>query len=479
MNLGLFLSVLSLAGWRGETVNFRPTADVRIGMPPAGVMVREGVLRDVRYVKKPHGTEYASASDRVEWGAKDAKALRVAQLVIAPDAKPGRYLVGDVELTVVDRVLPPPREWKYFMGGMWHNPWSIARLTKTEPWSEAHLRECRKFLEMTAAIGSRVIMATLSDLPWNHQCYDANLTMVRHVKHEGTGGWTFDYSVFDKWVALSLETGNGPKISCYSLIPWGYEVYWEDETGHPNRLVAKPGTKEFAEYWGPFLKDFERHLRERGWFEQTVLSFDERSPEDVKAILDFLVAEKVSLLTSAACNEKSDAFKDVCVSMHTQLLNESMDDAFFARAKREYAEKGIATVYYVCCFPEKPNTFMWSDPDDAFWLAVMPIAKGIQGMSRWTFDSWPKDPMKDASYYWWNAGDTFFAYPDGSPSIRYLMLQNGVQNGEKWRILRDAGVCAAELEALAKKYDIPSALKKGDGDFAALVAETLELLNRP
>lgn len=478
MTISLLLAVLSLAGWRGETVNFRPAADVKIGAAPAGVTVREGVLREVRYVTKPHGTEYASAADRVEWDAKDASAPRVAQVVIAPDAKPGVYAMGDVELRVVDRVLPPPRQWKYFLGGMWHHPWAIARLTKTEPWSEAHLAECRKFLKMSAAIGSRVVMATLSDLPWNHQCYDANLTMVRHVKHLGTGEWTFDYSVFDKWVALSLETGNGPMISCYSLVPWGYEVYWEDETGHPNRVVAKPGTKEFADYWGPFLHDFEKHLRAKGWLEQAALAFDERSPEDVKAIHEFLKKEGLGLRLAASCNAGGGQFADVKVAVHTQILNKSVDDAFCAAARRRYEEGRGATVCYTCCYPRCPNTFVWSDPDDAFWLGVMPIAKGMQGYSRWTFDSWPKDPMKDASYSFWDAGDTYFAYPDGSPSIRYLMLQNGVQNGEKWRILRDAGVGAAELAALAKKYDIPSALKKRDGDFRALVDETKELLNR-
>ena len=474
----IFLATHSLAGWRGEIINFKSDSRLAIEAASQGVTVREGVLKNVSYVTKPHGTEYAAAADRVAWDAQDPQMPYVYQIAIAPDAAPGRYKMGDVELRVVNRILPPPREWKYFMGGMWHNPWSIARLTKTEPWSEAHLKECRKFLEMTAAIGSRVIMATLSDLPWNHQCYDANLTMIRHVKHEGTGAWSFDYSIFDKWVALSLETGNGPQINCYSLIPWGYEVYWEDETGHPNRLVAKPGTKEFADYWGPFLKDFERHLRAKGWLDQTVLAFDERSAEDVNAILKFLDDEKISLRTAAAHNEESGKFSSVRVSVYSQILNESLDDAFCAMAKKRYEEGKGPTVYYTCCFPEKPNTFIWSDPDDAFWLAVMPIAKGLQGYSRWTFDSWPKDPMKDASYYWWNAGDTYFAYPDGSPSIRYLMLQNGVQNGEKWRILRDAGEYTSELEELAKKYDILSALKKRDGDFRTLIEETKELLNR-
>ena len=81
-------------------------------------------------------------------------------------------------------------------------------------------------------------------------------------------------------------------------------------------------------------------------------------------------------------------------------------------------------------------------------------------------------------YSCWPSGDTFFVYPNGDPSWRYLNLLNGYQNGEKWRILEaEGGAAAAELEKLGMQYDVRSALAKKDGDFRELVRDTLTALN--
>ena len=86
--------------------------------------------------------------------------------------------------------------------------------------------------------------------------------------------------------------------------------------------------------------------------------------------------------------------------------------------------------------------------------------------------------MEDATYACRPSGDTFFVYPNGDPSWRYLNLLNGYQNGEKWRILeKEGGETAAALERLGKRYDAKSAMEKRDGDFRGLLADTLEVLN--
>ena len=142
-------------------------------------------------------------------------------------------------------------------------------------------------------------------------------------------------------------------------------------------------------------------------------------------------------------------------------------------------EEGRKVLFYVCCSPPAPNTFIASDPDDAFWLPLFAAAKGLSGFSRWTFDSFPEDAMKDATYSCWPSGDTFFVYPNGDPTWRYLNLLNGYQNGEKWRILEaGGGAAAAELERLGRRYDMKSALAKKDGDFRELVRDTMRALNR-
>ena len=387
-----------------------------------------------------------------------------------------------VSLHVADLTLPPPKDWGYFTGDYWHHPWALARVTHTEPWTKEHFDAMRPFMDYTARMGLKTVMCTIGELPWNHQCYDPNKTMIRHIRHGGkpgfggTGEWSFDYTVFDKWVEFNYETGNGPNLICFSLCPWDYELWYEDESGRPWHFNAKPGTKEYDEYWTPFLIDFRKHLKAKGWFDHTFLCADEREAEDVKAYMELLRRVAPDFHVNAASNGDPKLFDGFKLFIFSQIL--SHIDADFLKEAARIRASGRKVVYYVCCVPEKPNTFIDSDPDDAFWLGVSPIPMGLDGFTRWTFDSFPKDAMTDTTYASWPSGDTFFVYPNGDPSWRYLNLLNGIQNGEKWRILAErGGEKAKALAVLAKKYDPVAAQQKKDGDFKALIAETLEALN--
>ena len=141
-------------------------------------------------------------------------------------------------------------------------------------------------------------------------------------------------------------------------------------------------------------------------------------------------------------------------------------------------KEGKVTTYYICCGPAKPNTFMDSELDEAFWCGAYPAMCGLDGLLRWAWNSWPLDACADASYGNWRAGDTFLVYPDGSPSARFLELLNGIQQAEKFNILKSKGVRVDELQALAAKYDLKAALGKKPGDFRDLVKATREVLNR-
>lgn len=500
MNFLIFATALVLGGWKGETVSFRydhTAAKDGLFAPkweksPAGWEKKSGVMRGVKYMTKVHGTEFGYAPDRVEWNASTnltagGSCIVVGQIKIPSSAKAGDYDLSfagrAVKLRVTNRVLPPPSKWRTFTAGYWHHPWSLARVSNTRLWSKEHFDFMRPFLKYTADIGLKTIMTTICDLPWNHQCFDPNWTMIKHIRNGGrpgfggTGEWSFDYTIFDRWVEFNLEMGNGPYISCYSLCPWDYELWYHDESGRPWHFNAKPGTKEFEEYWTPFLIDFRKHLIEKGWFDKVYLSSDERSPEDVKACMDLLRRVAPDFKVNASGNGDPAVFKGFKLGTYNQILS-TIDDEFLARAVKMTSE-GRNVLYYVCCSPLKPNTFIDSDPDDSFWLPVYAAAKGLSGFSRWTFDSFPEDAMTDATYSCWPSGDTFFVYPNGEPSWRYLGLLNGYQNGEKWRILKaEGGKTAQDLERLSGRYDAKSAITKKDGDFRELIRDTLSILNR-
>jgi len=479
---------IELTAWRGETVSLTATFTNTMERPldvvpewafPAVLSEvhnrhfrnawHAGLLRPVKWNVKGE-----TALDRIS-AAKDPVHLPTGGVVTAVgwfavprDLPSGLYEfsfglgpVGvwdgfflpmrSVRLTVIDRTLPPAAEWKTYLD-LWQHPWAVARVAKAEPFSKAHYDAMRPLWRTLAAAGQKVLTTTIVGLPWNHQCYDGYGTMVRHVK-KADGAWTFDYKVFDDYVAFGKSCGIGPDIACYTMCPWGNVVRWEDEKGTEQKLEAKPGSSAFAGYWGPFLKDFAAHLRAKGWLDHAYISMDERAPEDMKKIADFIHANAPGMKIATAGNRPPSDFKGIVIDNYSQYLPH-VDPAFLAEAAARRAE-GKITTYYVCCGPARPNTLVTSDPNEAFWVGAYPAVAGLDGFLRWAYNSWPADPAADSSFGSWPAGDTYLVYPDGSPSIRWLNLLDGLQQGEKLRILRAAGKPVPGLDDLARGYANP------------------------
>lgn len=79
------------------------------------------------------------------------------------------------------------------------------------------------------------------------------------------GTWAFDYTVFDKWVDFMMnDVGIDGLISCYTMVPWELSFdYYDQATNRVLFVKAKPGEQAYTDYWGTFLKDFARHLKEK------------------------------------------------------------------------------------------------------------------------------------------------------------------------------------------------------------------------
>lgn len=493
---------INLSAWRGEIVSFRTTVvnsgrawssdDVKVVTPtwtavPAGILAKGGVLKAVLTSVRPGSPDYLKRPDLVDWNGSatlrgNESCVIAGQLAVGPNVAPGVHAMTfngeQVKLTVVDRTLPPVAERRYFLD-LWQHPWAVARYFGVAPFSPEHYEKMRPLWGQLAAAGQRTITTTILDRPWNHQCQDAYGTMIRRVKH-ADGSWTFDYTVFDAYVAFCRSCGLGPDICCYTMVPWGDRVNWENEAGEIVTATVKAGTPEYEAYWGPFLKDFTRHLDELGWLDCTYISMDERPAAVMAKAVALIRDHGKGLKISTAGNSKPSDFKGIVIENYCQFV-EHITPEFLAEAETRRAE-GMRTTYYVCCGPVYPNTFLMSDPDEAFWVGAYPAFIGLDGFLRWAYNSWPLDPYVDATYGNWRGGDTYFVYPNGEPSYRFLELQNGIQQAEKIRILKESGELPEGFAALAADQDfkkVNAALKKGDvASVKELKRRTLELVNK-
>lgn len=363
---------------------------------------------------------------------------------VPSDARPGKYSGKltvtssnakarslNVELTVADHVLPPARDWAFHLD-LWQNPYSVARYENVPLWSEAHFEAMRPVMRMLAEAGQKSVTATIMSRPWNGQTEDAFGSMVTKIRRiDGT--WLYDYTIFDRWVEFMFSLGIDKQINCYSMIPWALQFdYIDQATSSPATFQAAPGSEEYNEYWGAFIADFARHLKAKGWFEKTMIAMDERPLESMQAVLGLIRKVEPAFKISLAGNYHEPVIYDIVDFSETFSGKREFPES--AKAKRK--ELGLTTTFYTCCAEAHPNMFVISNPDEAAWLGWFAQADGYDGYLRWAYNSWTIDPLTDARFRTWPAGDCFVVYPGGRGSVRFSKLVEGIQNFEKVRILR-------------------------------------------
>ncbi len=388
-------------------------------------------------------------------------------------AKGGYSWTLPISLEVIDRVLPEPKDWKFHLD-LWQNPYSVARYHGLEVWSKEHFDAMRPVMQMLADAGQKVVTATILDRPWNGQTEDAFGSMVKKVKF-ADGHWEYDFSIFDKWVEFMFSLGIDKQINCYSMIPWRLSFdFVEAETEEVKYIRAAPGSKEYAAYWDNFIRAFAKHLKEKGWFEKTMIAMDERAMKDMLLAMEVIKNAEPEFKVSLAGNyhpELEDALADYCLAIQQD---------FPADVLAIRKAKGYVSTIYTCCSEAKPNLFIVSDAQEPVWLGIYPAAHGYDGYLRWAYNSWTVDPLKDARFRTWPAGDCFVVYPEGRSSVHFEKLIEGIQDFEKIHILRERWTAegnSEKLEALNKAlslFTMSEVVKNGPD---AALAAVKELVN--
>lgn len=375
---------------------------------------------------------------------------------VPSDARPGKYkgtltvsaknmqpMNLQVEIDVVNRTLPAPKDWQFHLD-LWQNPYSVARYYQVPLWSKEHFEVMKPVMKMLADAGQKIVTTTIMHKPWAGQTEDHFDSMVFRMK-KLDGSWDFDYTVFDKWVEFMMnEVGIDTQINCYTMIPWALTFdYFDQATNRIQFVNAKPGEAEYTAYWLPFLKDFSRHLREKGWFDKTTIAMDERPMEAMREAIKVIKQAdadfKISLAGTYHPEIEADLY-DYCIAYGGNFPAE-------VKARRE--KEGKISTVYTCCAEAFPNTFTFSDPAEAAWTAIHATAGNYDGYLRWAVNSWTADPLRDSRFRTWAAGDCYSIYPGPRSSIRFERLVEGIQDCEKIRILRQE-LTGSKLEKLNK-----------------------------
>lgn len=368
------------------------------------------------------------------------------QLEVKAKGRATRLL--ELQIEVQNQCLPLPKDWKYRLD-LWQNPWVVAWHNRIEPWSEEHIVLLRQHLKHYAEAGGKYITTYGVHSPWSDNSYRIEGGMIEWIR-QSDGRWKFDYSIFDRYVALAMDCGIDKAITLYTAIPWGNRFRYLDETtGDYIYAIWEPGTSKFEQMWNIFLTDLKLHLEAKSWLDITYIGINENPMEQTLAAVRAIKAHDACWRITYAGDWHAEL--DTLVDDYSFLYGK---EPSVAEQKARAARGGSSTVY-VCCNPPVPNNFVFSPPVEGRWISWYAMAHGYDGFLRWAYDAWPEDPDRDARHGSWAAGDCYLIYPGGKSCIRFEKMREGIVDFEKVSILKKeiARSGNPEAEKLGKQID--------------------------
>ncbi len=504
----------SLTAWRGETVSALALLVSRQGTRPLRLVMRtdEGdkpcpdsiaTARFVRYVlcdeKRGCGANAMSTpaylvpdiidtdtiwavapmTTRPVWVSvtvpRDVRAGAWTLWLTVTDAQTGREQGRlRLALNVVDRTLPAPAGYRFHVD-FWQQPYSVARYEGATRWSQRHFDLLKPYLRLLARAGQKVVTTVLFYEPWGEQSNDKFDAMIRTTRRKN-GKWHYDYSVFDHYVKLCDSCGINRQINCYSMIPWDMTFNYYDETlKREVSLHTSTADLAYRALWVPFLKSFAQHLKKMGWFGKTRIAMDERGLADMErayALLREAVPDFRMALAGNLHEELADKLDDYSLAFQ-QRFSEAQ------RAAR--GAKGMVSTTYTCCTELTPNLETYNDPADAVYLPLYCWANGFDGYLHWSWMNWTDQPLEDCRFKLFPAGDTYLIYPGPRSSVRWERFIEGVQQVEKYRLLREERLAEGDHEGVKRLDGALQAFRSGELNYhntsARLVNGFERLLN--
>ena len=360
----------------------------------------------------------------------------------------------DYTLEVLDAVQQDPQDYDFDVE-YWSHPYNVAYYYDVEPFSEEHLNLLKQHMELYKSLGGHAVTASIVEEAWGGQTYGGGNSvhypsMIKWIKNTD-GTWEFNYTDFDKWVALNKEIGIADKIICYSMMPWDGIVKYEDRATNTVKSMTanSANSTQYAQVWRPFLEDFVTHLDSKGWFEQTYIGFDERS--NMGTAFDLIDSVKNK---DGKALKKSAAFNDFS---HNQAIFNRLDYASVGLqqirdnltpfkqqivTRRENSQD--LTMYTAT--EHVPNSFTKSNPVESYWTIMYAGSLNTTGFLRWAYDAWVADPLEESTHSSFPAGDCFLVYPseqdeevkESKFSLRLAKLDEGVRDVNKLYLMREA-----------------------------------------
>ena len=214
---------------------------------------------------------------------------------VPKDAAPGRY---EGKVTVQAKGLRPTEVPVRFMVYGWAlpdpvdfrvrhlnvlSPYSLARRYDVPFWSDKHFELIGKSMRLMAEISARRVSVDLA-VSVRTQVAPIEHSMVRWITSKDGKGYTYDFSILDKYFDVVERTMKKPlplRINCWGDFNRKKQDQWitgkavallDPATGKLSALAnPPPGTEENYKFWKPVLDQLRKRIEARKWFDVTAI----------------------------------------------------------------------------------------------------------------------------------------------------------------------------------------------------------------
>ncbi|NLC97276.1 MAG: DUF4091 domain-containing protein [Erysipelotrichaceae bacterium] len=357
-----------------------------------------------------------------------------------------------INITVKDYTLTK----ESFTYELWQYPYSSYKYYDyNEPFSKEHNEYLEKTLDLYTKTGGDSLTVSIVDEPWGHQTADAYPSMIKWYKNPDNT-WYYDYTHFDKWIDLSLNTNSFNKIKAFSILPINNRLgYFDIALDKDQALILEPGSEDYNYIYGMFLSSFIAHLDELDIFDITYIAIDERAFEYIESTINLINQYpnkdgkilKISSYFNYLPKEIAITNQIHDISIGESVIQKNLKDIKPFISNR--INNNLSTSMYTCT-DQYPNSFTFSNPYESTWTMLYALSFDTNGFVRWALDAFNENSLLNTDNNLYESGDTFLIYPgEDSPytSIRYEMLEIGLNYVNKFKYLSNI-LDKAELELL-------------------------------
>jgi len=384
----------------------------------------------------------------------------------------GPVAAFDLRVEVLPAVLPETGDWVFNLF-MWQDPTPIARAHGVEVWSEEHWELLERYAANMAEHGIKSLATHIIHDPWHGvRGWPSDEMVIWNYPGEYEPGradeFDWDFTIFDRYVGLMLKAGVDRKIDLFSLVmgPWiipdAHIRYRDTVSGQYRTITMDVGDPRWYDCWRRFLPVLREHLIERGWYDISVLGFDEK-PEKIMRIIFDLITEvapdfKVCQAGGFAGDERNRGI-DLALGFQN-ISQEAQWESIRPVVEQYHQDPDKFVTFYTACSPWYPNTFLFSTLRESRLMPWIAARYGFDGYARWAISLYPEDVWNNPRYGW-ASGDMFFTWPGPEgplDSMRWEVLRQGIQDYETLQIAMRMAEQAGREDLLG---ELESAVESG------------------